>query len=519
MKLHHLLLTSALVCISRSTPLLAAPPVRVSPADIRADRELLITHPSVVDSDFAKYPGPWSFGHLVEQVSGKKDAPAAVRTWLELYASGSDGIPARDSIRAKIIEPWQKRDGFDPSSGDSWSPNLANAPFRLLAIVNRMDLALGEFVDLKSLTENAWKIRGKRDELVRMATLTGQSSLFEPDRPSHGFSYGGGGGSTTTISPGGTDLGPSSLGEGRLVFGEVGSDGRALGGGWTIIFEYALTRDLSRRLPGGAPIGGKLHPDQPAVRTWAKAWHRLGEYELEDHRFNEVLAELTRAFTDARPNGDGSISSGEIPLLKQVRSNEACFGTDRVFRQFTWGQSGVQPAFLPMTPSIHYMEDSRDGTRTLSRFLRETDPLIRVGLHNIPQRDPVTSRRDMLARHAIIPGDKPGFHWETKPPISREGRRIFSLSTCNGCHSADTNCATGLHIHPRNAGEASKLSEFLRMDGKPNRFQDPGLKSSYVKQEEILDRAAILAAFLEPRESRRLDTLKDILRDRMRRGH
>jgi hypothetical protein len=57
------------------------------------------------------------------------------------------------------------------------------------------------------------------------------------------------------------------------------------------------------------------------------------------------------------------------------------------------------------------------------------------------------------------------------------------------------------------------------MDGKPNRFQDPGLKSSWVKQEEIADRAAILAALLERRESRRLDALQDILRDRLRRAH
>jgi hypothetical protein len=57
------------------------------------------------------------------------------------------------------------------------------------------------------------------------------------------------------------------------------------------------------------------------------------------------------------------------------------------------------------------------------------------------------------------------------------------------------------------------------MDGKPNRFQDPGVRSSYVKQEEISDRAAILAALLEPRESRRLNALEDSLRDRLRRGH
>jgi hypothetical protein len=40
-----------------------------------------------------------------------------------------------------------------------------------------------------------------------------------------------------------------------------------------------------------------------------------------------------------------------------------------------------------------------------------------------------------------------------------------------------------------------------------------------VKQEEIPDRAAILAAFLDQRDPRRLDALQAIFRDRLRRGH
>ena len=157
----------------------------------------------------------------------------------------------------------------------------------------------------------------------------------------------------------------------------------------------------------------------------------------------------------------------------------------------------------------------------LSSFLKATEPLILAGLHTLPgnANDRNGHSQLLLAGHAVIPAGEKEFHWDPSPGISRNARRLFSVNTCNGCHAGDTGCPDGLHIHPRNTGEAAKLSTFLRMDGKPNRFQDPGVKSSYVKQEEIADRVAILAALLEPRKSRRIDALEDSLRERLRRGH
>ena len=53
-----------------------APPIKANA--IRPERELIITHPAVVDSEKARYPGAWSFGVLVEQLVGKEKAADSV---------------------------------------------------------------------------------------------------------------------------------------------------------------------------------------------------------------------------------------------------------------------------------------------------------------------------------------------------------------------------------------------------------------------------------------------------------
>jgi hypothetical protein len=518
-----LLVLSSALAVALQFEVLAAPPARVKAADIRPERELLITHPAVVDSDFAKYPGPWSFGVLIEQLVGKDAAPQVVREWLEQYATVSSAsttpgfmqIPARPEIRSKVIEPWQRRDGFDPAKGEPWSPKLANAPFRLLAIVNRMDLVAPELVDVQTPIKNAWRLRGKEEEFTRMLQLTGQNDSL-------GFFSGGGyGGRGVSIEPTKLPPEPNVAGEGRLVFGALGEDGRPLVGGWTIILEYKLESHHAKTLEGTLP-GSPARELLSGVRLWAQMWHALGQYELGDHRYNEMLAHVTRAFTHRRGAPDTTtVTSEDEPAFGQLRSSEAAFGKERVFRQFRLAGLKLTPETLPMTPEVKFMEDTPDGGRVLASFLKATEPLILAGLHTLPGNvnDRNGQSHSLLAGHAVIPAGEKEFHWDPRPGISRNARRLFSVNTCNGCHAGDTGCPDGLHIHPRNEGEAARLSAFLRMDGKPNRFQDPGVKSSYVKQEEIADRAAILAALLEPRKSRRVDALEDSLRERLRRGH
>lgn len=113
------------------------------PHPVAIDRELMIIKPSVVD-DARATSGVWSFGHLVTQMAPTDaEAPARVKAWLQTWERDQRVndvlLSQRPNIRSVIIAPWMKKD--KATSFDKWTPNLKNAPFRLLAIVYRPDLA------------------------------------------------------------------------------------------------------------------------------------------------------------------------------------------------------------------------------------------------------------------------------------------------------------------------------------------------------------------------------------------
>jgi hypothetical protein len=129
--------------------------------------------------------GKWSFGYLMTQMANQAqtgiDPSLFVRRWLARWETAQQvndqSVLERLQIRNKIIIPWENASG-----GPSAPLNLAKAPFRLLAIVNRIDL---------------------RDN----------------------FAYGGGGG---------------SAGEARFVFCAVDSTCQPLQ--FTVIFEYGIKK-------------------------------------------------------------------------------------------------------------------------------------------------------------------------------------------------------------------------------------------------------------------------------------
>jgi hypothetical protein len=295
----------------------------------------------------------------------------------------------------------------------------------------------------------------------------------------------------------------------------VGPDGQPLPGGWTLIFEYKLEplSKVGHTFPSSVP--GSL-----TAQNWAQAWHWLGGLELKDPRFADSLVAITKAFTHRQPNDKGEIPDNAKTSFSQLRSSEAAFGSGREFRQFDLKGDAFVPALLPLTPAPAFLDDRQVNGRVLGTFLNEIEPLIRAGVHSIPKT--VENRRTTFALQgatALIPEGEKDFHWDPAPHVSRDARRIFSMNTCNGCHAGDTGCSDGLHVHPRWPGMEAKVSAFLRRDGQPDKFQDPGLKTSYVRLTEMEDRAAILAALLEPKEKKRLDQLEDLLRARLRRSH
>jgi hypothetical protein len=107
---------------------------------ITRSAELAITALSVVEDPVRTAPGgAWSFGALMRSMAGDQDPSTLVRNWLRTWASTQtvNGItlPARPAMLTKVLGPWETRSG-----GANRPLDFSKAPFRLLAITNRMDL-------------------------------------------------------------------------------------------------------------------------------------------------------------------------------------------------------------------------------------------------------------------------------------------------------------------------------------------------------------------------------------------
>jgi hypothetical protein len=121
-------------------------------AAIDPARSLLITHTSVIEDPARTFNpctnvgtpmGKWTFGYLMTQLANQAqtgiDPRVFTRNWLRHWETqqtiNSFGVPARLAVRDKVTIPWEL------ASGGLGAPlDLSKAPFRLLAIVNRIDL-------------------------------------------------------------------------------------------------------------------------------------------------------------------------------------------------------------------------------------------------------------------------------------------------------------------------------------------------------------------------------------------
>lgn len=122
-------------------------------------RELFITHVSAVDDTWytawggrndQDCEGGWSFGRLIDNMVPERMRTPLGRSqfvllWLKTWESNQtvngQVIPARPLIRSLIIDPWRTASRCTGSDA-TCVLDMAKAPFRLLAIVNRPDLRL-----------------------------------------------------------------------------------------------------------------------------------------------------------------------------------------------------------------------------------------------------------------------------------------------------------------------------------------------------------------------------------------
>jgi hypothetical protein len=379
-------------------------------------KSLVITHLDVVENDDRTFNpctgagtpmGPWTFGYLMTQMANQPvtgiSPSTFVRNWLNKWMSNQTvngwTVAQRQKIQTLVIDPWVAASG-----GPHRPLNLSIAPFKLLAIVNRVDLR-------------------------------------------NNTTYGGG-----------------NAGEGRFVFGVIDRTGASgidpyPGTGsrncretqFTVIFEYGIDRQGC------------------AIRNWGRQWHNLRNFVLGSPAYNAALQAITDQFTAAgvaphKPNGSAlnQLRTNEVELLLGV--SPAPVWELREFK--IGGEPPVSPGQLEevtvkLTPDL-----TRNETALLTNFVNLNTPSILTQTHNVPATfmgQLFLGGSSLAPRNPALPVDD-DTNWDNPvggPFITnRQARHLFSLNTCNSCHTGETNTVF-THIKPVPFGTEAGLSGFM----------------------------------------------------------
>ncbi|HPE73051.1 MAG TPA: hypothetical protein PK018_12925 [Candidatus Competibacter sp.] len=395
------------------------------PHNVEADRSLLITNLGVVEDPMrtdptTNIPGVWTFRHLIEQMAGDQDPAEFALRWLETWEQeqviNGRRVPARPDIRRLVIDPWLQASGGQRL-------DLRKAPFKLLAIVSRIDLR----------EHNQRKVK--------------------------------------------------NAGEGRFIFGMLDEYGLPLPpvagtvpGGFMVIFEYEMSAEtmdelrhwaevwseLSRFTPGGKEYNAGLEAVTRRFTDADAAPSKPNGSALAQIRTNEVALGLPwelREFVIDYATGllrlhpvaltpDTHELNGTETLAALINTNERRLldGTFDLAPQWFGGVSASGPFQLTEFPDA----DKRSFTVT---------PLVGP-FNDIP--------------------------WSAADIVNNDARHVFALNTCSGCHRGETGTGfvhVGFperHALPNSLAEPATLSGFLTgielmdpVDGvTPRRFAD-----------------------------------------------
>ncbi|EPX65170.1 hypothetical protein D187_000595 [Cystobacter fuscus DSM 2262] len=421
---------------SLSQGLLASCPF-TSPA-INMDKELVVRNLSVVNDPCRTQfngtgcaspnsRGKWSFGYLMSQIAGGKDAAGTsefVLNWLGTWQTDQNInghlVAARAGVSSagaplgmnKFINTWRTKSNC-PATG-ACTLDFNQAPFRLLAIINRVDLS-------------------------------------------------------------GNAYGSASPGELRFVFGfvdlnklgDASSNNGAMKG--TVIFEYKLTQHLD-------------------TFGWAEEWHRLATYEFSE-AYNSRLEQLTNLVATYNPSwipGGSAISqirTNEIEFDTAALSNRVWELREQT-RDCSQGTCRLRPDTVKLTPDSRYNKGGEDQTdptykgSDLDSYLLNNAPLIDAeDLSTLPPHMIGGASRSKSALGQQLVWD---LSTESQSSYEQNGgafrtstRHVFALQTCGGCHYAETG-TSNFHVAPRGINQMAQLSGFLAPSGSESLLPNTG---------------------------------------------
>ena len=388
--------------------------------------------------------GKWTFGHLMAVMSGATGpanatpeviaaTPGArsfvatwLRNWLTPQTVGSDPAQVQPRLKIKdfLLKQWFTASNcpltaaLDPVT-DCPNLDLTAAPFRLEAIVNRIDMS--------------------------------------------GFDY----------TTGGT-----GSGELRFVFGLYDRNGAI---GSVLTQEAGTTRQTEVILEYKYPTthnaqdwATRFH--NLRTRSLSDTTPTLAQ-SADPNGFAKGLQDITDLVTEAQavPQGRNNGSSiGQVRTLEQTFSTST-FNAAWEFRQFQFLPSCIGTACplaevpLPQTPPIAANPTNafiqgralNAAEQGVFDFIVNNQDFISRSLHVVQPA--------MLAGSLVfLPNDAQNI-WAYPNPVDSPNadwnyliRHNFSIATCNGCHYQETNnVGQSFHIKPRDAGQTSTLSPFL----------------------------------------------------------
>jgi len=360
-------------------------------------------------------PGIWSFAHLMTRMAGGLPVSDFLTSFFAQWTSNQTvngfSVGARPRIKTLLLDPWWSKSGCGTFPNPCPGLDMARAPFRLLAIVNRMDLA-------------------------------------GPGDPYSG--------------------GNPSLGELRFVFGALDSTGAPLDA--TFILEYKLptTRPLidwaysfqTLSSPGLGSVGSPLY--NQTLETFTAL--------VTEQNANPGGPNLGSSIGQVRTNDGAFGPTPTPPLFKpapwELREHKLDCSSAPDSDHCPLGLVPVAqtPAnSFNKTPALdNFMVNSEPAILAESHAV----PAFMLGGAST-SRSGTDANLDMWDLSDLSLYDFTALGFPNPGGVKPYTRVLFASHTCNGCHYVET-ATNRFHIAPRALGMVSALSPFLSADATPD---------------------------------------------------
>lgn len=369
-------------------------------------------------------PPQWSVGYLFWQLAIRAGAATTtfdnkkvsdfVLGWMGQFNQDNPNSACSDALKNSttyntLFSYWPKL------STDTSQLDIKRAPFRLLAILNRMDLASA---------------------------------------------------GSSTYASGGVS---NNVGEGRLVFGLYNPTGSCTNNSdqkknFTIIFEY--------KLPCYSHQSNTTHChwDMGDLDYWTSRWTSLNDDAGNDNAYVAKLSALTKNFTSSFA---GSSTGNNLLAFTTVRTNDQ-LSSDQIWRLREFKLSGSR---LILSPTANTPRTSYNKTSELTALLKGNYDAVLRGAFSLEGAGASAMRSCEAKASTADAGSTKDLVWQTDnisadgtsdwsgwPISSEEGlelRHDFAINTCSGCHGIENSALGHQHISGRKRGSVSGVSAFL----------------------------------------------------------